>query len=305
MIQFVYQNFTVIRKVYKMLNIIIGKSSNLSQRLKSSLVNVVLVSSNIIEDSLNEIDFDKYQTINIIFNQFQISSELYNLSNPKEYVYRCIGSTSIVLEYIKKKKIKINKILYTSSGSVYGNKIETSENSIPEPISLHSSLKVANEKLIELFCSENVIDYSIVRIFNMYGGRDNFSVISKIINAYKTNKILSLTNNGQAIRDYIHIDDVVYCYSEILKVKNIPIINIGTGKGISLLYLLDFLRKNNINIEIKNIIRKELNVSICKNDILYEIIGKYSFKKVEDYILLKLKNKTIKRARDSTTDTKL
>lgn len=46
----------------------------------------------------------------------------------------------------------------------------------------------------------------------MYGGNDNFSIISKIIKAYKNNEEL---NNGNAIRDFIHIEDVVDIYSKI------------------------------------------------------------------------------------------
>ena len=37
------------------------------------------------------------------------------------------------------------------------------------------------------------IDYIIARVFNMYGGNDNFSVISKIINASLLKKTLHLS----------------------------------------------------------------------------------------------------------------
>ena len=43
----------------------------------------------------------------------------------------------------------------------------------------------------------------------MYGGNDEFSIISKIINVYKDNSILNLVNNGEGIRDFIHINDVI------------------------------------------------------------------------------------------------
>ena len=85
------------------------------------------------------------------------------------------------------------------------------------PLSLYSSLKITSEKLIEGFCSEMNIDYIIARVFNMYGGNDNFSVISKIINASLLKKTLHLVNNGTSVRDYIHINDVVNCYKLMLK----------------------------------------------------------------------------------------
>ncbi|EDZ62824.1 NAD-dependent epimerase/dehydratase [Sulfurimonas gotlandica GD1] len=271
------------------LTIIIGKNSNLSTHLKNTIENTFLVSSSNIQ-ALKAIDVKDYKKINIIFNQFQISTKLYELESPIDYINRSIVTTAEVLEYIKSNSIQINKIIYTSSSSVYGNNISCSESNETHPLSLHSSLKVANERLIEKFCSDNDIDYTITRVFNMYGGDDNFSVISKIINFYKKNETLTLVNNGEAIRDFIHIDDVVHSYIKILKTKNTPIINIGTAEGKSILYILNYLRKNSIELKTNEIFKKELMVSISENKILLKIIGNYSFKKVEEYILEKIKS---------------
>ncbi len=68
----------------------------------------------------------------------------------------------------------------------------------------------------------------------MYGADDNFSIISKIIKAYKNNEELNIVNNGNAIRDFIHIEDVVDIYSKILDKKDIKILNIGSGNGSSI-----------------------------------------------------------------------
>lgn len=266
------------------LNLIIGKNSNLSKHLQKALKETLLISSSDLE-ALEKINFNDFKKINIIFNQFQISTKLYDLDSPIDYIDRSIVTTAKVLEHIKSNKISINKIIYTSSSSVYGNNTSCSESDDTHPLSLHSSLKVANEKLIEKFCTDNTIDYTITRVFNMYGGDDNFSVISKIIKFYKENKILTLVNGGEAIRDFIHIDDVVYCYKKILQTKNTPIVNIGTAEGRSLLYILNFLRKNNIELQTNEIMRSELMVSISENKRLLKIIGDYSFNKVEEYIL--------------------
>ncbi|QOY55232.1 NAD-dependent epimerase/dehydratase family protein [Candidatus Sulfurimonas marisnigri] len=270
------------------LNIIIGKNSNLSKHLQKNLHNTLLISSLNLE-VFNDISFKDYEKINIIFNQFQIATKLYILDNPLEYINRSITTTATILEYIKLNAISINKIIYTSSSSVYGNNTSCSEDDETYPLSLHASLKIANEKLIEKFAQDNNIDYTIARVFNMYGENDNFSVISKIINTYKQNKTLTLVNNGEAIRDFIHIDDIVHSYKKILQIKSMPIINIGTGQGKSILYILDYLRKHNIELNTKNIEKNELMVSISKNKILLNIVGSYSFKKVEKYIFEKIK----------------
>lgn len=266
------------------INIIIGKHSNLSEQLYCKLENAHLVSSREL-DSLDNIAFEKYEKVNIIFNQFQPSTKLYLLDSPIEYIDKSIKSTAEVLEHIKANKIKVTKIIYTSSSSVYGNNTACSEDDDVHPMSLHASLKVANEKLIEKFCLDNDIDYTIARIFNMYGGNDKFSIISKIINIYKNSETLTLINNGEAIRDFVHIDDVVYCYKKILETQNKPVVNIGTSEGKSILYILNYLQKHHIELNTKEITQDELKVSICKNKELLMIIGDYSFKKVEEYIL--------------------
>ena len=180
-------------------------------------------------------------------------------------------------------------MIYTSSSSVYGNNISCLESHNTQPLSLHASLKVSNEQLIEKYCLDNNIDYTITRIFNMYGGNDSFSIISKIINIYKTKKELVLINRGEAIRDFIHIDDVVNSYIKILLVSSVPVVNIGTSDGKSILYILDYLRDNNLILHTTEIKKNELKVSISKNNILLNILDKnYSFKKVEEYILKKI-----------------
>ena len=276
----------------KTLTLIIGRNSNLSISLQKSIADSVLIPSLDMEDTLNLIQFDNYNKVNIIFNQFQISTKLYVIDNPIDYIERSILSTSKVLSFVKNNNIKINKIIYTSSSSVYGNNTNCHEYDDLSPQSLHASLKISNEKLIQQFSNENNINYTIARVFNMYGGSDSFSIVSKIINTYN-NYPLTLINNGEAIRDFIHIDDVVNIYKMMLNQGNIPIINIGTGIGKSVLFILDFLRKNDINIESSTITKDELKISISNNKLLLNSIDEYKFINVEEYILKELKDKIL------------
>ena len=264
---------------------IIGKGSNLSSFLSKKIINSKLISSREILTNIEELNVLKDNLpINIIFNNFQPATKLNEFVNLENYVVNSILTTSKVLDFIKNNQIKINKIIYTSSSSVYGNNILCNENDELKPMNLHASLKVANEKLVEKFCIENSIDYTIARIFNMYGGDDNFSIISKIIKAYKNNEELNIVNNGNAIRDFIHIDDVVDIYSKILDKKDIKILNIGSGNGSSIKNILDFLNNHNIKIKTKNIQREELKISTADISKLKELLKKYIFFEVEDYL---------------------
>lgn len=265
--------------------IIIGRNSNLTNQLSSKFLDCNILSSREILSSSKILNELKEQLdINIIFNNFQAAINLNKFDNLESHISNSIVVTSRILDFIKNNRIKVNKIIYTSSSSVYGNNILCKENDELKPMNLHASLKVSNEKLVEKFCMENSIDYTIARIFNMYGGDDNFSIISKIIKAYKNNEELNIVNNGNAIRDFIHIEDVVDIYSKILDKKDIKILNIGSGNGSSIKNILDFLNNHNIKIKTKNIQREELKISTADISKLKELLKKDTFFEVEDYL---------------------
>jgi nucleoside-diphosphate-sugar epimerase len=269
--------------------IIIGKRSNLSKAIHNTLPNSILISMN---DVLNNQDvFAKFKEsrLLIIFNNFQKSTKLGNLQNPLNYINNTILSTAIILS--KLKNCKVDKVIYTSSASVYGDNNYCKESDILQPSSLPASLKVSNENLVSEFCRSNNIDYTIARIFNLYGGKDNFSVISKIISAVKDNNELILINNGSAIRDYIHIQDVVSMYIKILEGINIPVVNIASGYGISVRSILDFLANKGIKIETKDLNRNEIKVSTaCVEQNKLALGDNETLTNVEEYILSKVKN---------------
>ena len=265
--------------------IIIGKNSNLTNKLSNKLLDCNILSSREILSSSKILNELKEQLdINIIFNNFQTAINLNKFDNLESYISNSIISTSRILDFFNKNHIKINKIIYTSSSSVYGNNILCNEKDELKPMNLHASLKVANEKLIEKFCLDNNIDYTIARIFNMYGGDDNFSIISKIIQAYKDNNELTIVNNGNSIRDFIHIEDVVDIYLKILELKNVNILNIGTGEGNSVKNILDYLKNNNINLKLKNINRSELKISTADTQYLNSLFCEIKFRQINDYL---------------------
>jgi UDP-glucose 4-epimerase len=268
------------------IDIIIGKNSNLSCELFKKNPNFILISSR--EILLDNSILKEYREskIRLIFNNFQPSTELGSSSSYSEYIKRAILSTSMVLDYFDATNIV--KIIYTSSSSVYGNNILCSESDDVKVMNFHAGLKVSNEKMIESFCKNHSVDYTIARIFNMYGGDDKFSIISKIINAHNKKESLTVLNSGSAIRDFIHIDNVVDIYIKLLSKKNINIINIGTGNGNSVKNILLFLNSFSYKIETINIVREEIEVSTANIKLLDSIFKSYNFIQVESYLQKKL-----------------
>lgn len=268
-----------------MINLIIGKNSNLSRKLSEKLDNVIAISAKDILEGMAILDPFIGTQINIIFNNFQTATKLGDVSAPERYIAYSLGATSKVLQYAKEYGLKINKIIYTSSSSVYGNNILCKESDELKPLSLHAALKVANEKLIAQYCLEYGIDYSIARIFNMYGGHDHFSVISKLLKCCNSGEVFTVANHGSAIRDFINIDDVVSMYAQLLQMKNVPIINLGSGEGVSIKNIIDFLKIHHIDLNIKNISKEEIKMSTADNSLLMQKLDKTSFIRVEEYLL--------------------
>ena len=271
--------------------LIFGSRSNLSYQLKKHIKNSELISSDMVLNNKNHLEkFKSCKKIDIIINSFYPASKLTNYSEPEIYIQSSILTLAIVLDHIKRFQLNIGKLLYSSSASVYGVNSLCNESDVLMPLSLYSSLKITSEKLIEGFCNEMNIDYIIARVFNMYGGNDNFSVISKIINASLLKKTLHLVNNGTSVRDYIHIDDVVNCYKLILKSNANGVINVGSGKGNSVKSILEFLKVKGIKeINIKNHKKVEVETSVANINKLSDIVDCNNFIDILDYIALEVK----------------
>lgn len=266
--------------------IIFGKRSNLSIALHKRLENSILVSGEEYFDRTFDLKlFQDTPNLQIIINSFYPSTMLNNVTNPKKYITDSIYLLASILEDIKVLEMKnISKIIYTSSASVYGNNPRCKESDTPSPQNLYGSLKFSSEKLLEAFCTTMEIDYTVARIFNMYGGDDKFSIINKILQSAKNQDSITVVNNGNAIRDFIHINDVADAYITLLKEKNIPCINIANGVGISIKSIIESIENTGILLQKEHSERNEINTSIASVDLLsnYSDIG--SFIQVDDYI---------------------
>lgn len=271
--------------------LIIGKRSNLSKHLAQEINDSILISSDDIEHNLNDILKHCSKSIDIIFNNFQYSLNLFNSINFDEYIIKSILNTSRLLTFLINHDVNIHRLIYTSSSSVYGNNKFCSESDQVAPMSLQASLKISNEELIKRFCKQNNIQFTIARLFNMYGGDDKFSVISKIKHSYVNSDALTVVNDGQSVRDYIHIDNVVEVYKKILEAKNnYEVLNVAQGKGKRVADILNTLKKEGIDIETKNIYREEISASIADVGLLNHIVDTSTFMDVEDYLISELSN---------------
>jgi len=242
-------------------NLIIGKRSNLSKALSSHLPNsIILSTTEILEKKFRRNLYIKKNNINLIINSFFPSNKLNQISNFEEFINKAILDIIKILNVFPSKKI--NKIIFTSSASVNSlNKISLDQSKYTNR-EIYSLTKILCEKIIIKFSKSKNIQYIITRPYNIYGGNESFSMIYKIIKSYQTKKILTINNNGEAIRDFIHVDDVAKIYKKLIKSKSNTIHDVGNGYGYKIKNIISSLGIK--NFEIKNKFQHEENISIAK-----------------------------------------
>ena len=273
-----------------MTKFIIGKESLLTKNLIQFYKNSKIFSSRNSADAQKIIEAinNSSNKIELIMNNFYPSALIHKINKNdylKFYEQSILFNAKIFSEIDAKK---ISKIVYSSSSSVYNSIRKDYQKVDLNNKNLYSSTKIAVENLIYNFCSKNNIPYLILRIFNMYStNSDKFSILSKLKNNIKTEKKINIFNQGQNIRDYIDVKDVVKLYDYFINKKklNNRIYDIGTGRGTKLIDIIEFLGKNKFNLNFINKKIDEVDVSIASNDHL----NKFNFINLENFFK-KLKN---------------
>lgn len=266
-----------------MKTVIVGKNSNFSNALAERIDDAILLSSrDILEGRANLSDFGG-EPLNIIINAFWPATRLNDLSDLKGYIDSALTISAKVLDQVR--ACQVNKLIYTSSASVYGNNSRCKESDVLSPLSLHASLKVANERLIEQYCGEHNINFTIARLFNLYGGNDSFSVISKILDAIRENRAVTIINDGSGIRDFVYIEDAVSVYLALLEKTAPSIVNVASGHGTSVGLILEHLKIHGIHVDTNALQRDEIISSIASMESIKRLIDTEGFMRVESYIL--------------------
>ena len=269
-----------------MKTIILGKRSYLSNKLILNIPSSTLYNLNEFE----EFFFKNKKKFNLIINIFYPSSKLSKVKNYQNFFNLSIHNLSSILDKVNPRHI--NKIIYTSSSSVYGSINDHNYLNDTNNRQLYSSTKLLNEITLNNYCQKNDIQLIVARLFNMYGPNENFSIIHKLIESINNKKTITLYNNGDAVRDFIHVDDVCKVYRALLTTKKSNIYDIGSGLGTKIKDVVNFLKipKNKL-IYKKNKI-SEINSSIANVSKIKDVVNKISFIKIEDFLKKNVKKKT-------------
>jgi nucleoside-diphosphate-sugar epimerase len=262
--------------------LIIGRRSNLSKALATRLPAANIVASDDIEDLV--VHLDPSEPVHIIYNTFVKSSLLRTLDDPVEYSRYTFEILAKFVSICRACHQGIRSIIYTSSSSVYGDNSLASELDHCEIRGLYPAVKLASEFFLQDHLRETSIRVIVPRVFNMYGGQDEFSIVAKIAHALRSDTELVIANEGEAIRDFIAIDDIVDAYVALMGSSFQGVINIGTGKGMSVRRVIEAAeRAFDAKLKIRNVRNSEILVSVAAIDRLRNLLPTHQFRSVERY----------------------
>ena len=267
---------------------------NLSNSKKEVIKKIEKISGK--EVKFYKVDVCNYKKMDQIFTEEKIDAVIHfagfkavgeSVSKPLMYYRNNLDSTLTILEVMQKHNCK--SFVFSSSATVYGK-----PNSLPitEDFPLHTTNPYGTTKLMierilnDLYTSDNTWSIAILRYFNPIGAHksgligENPNGIPNNLMPYivkvatKELKELSIygddydTVDGTGVRDYIHVVDLakghIKAIEKVLKDKGIDAYNLGTGKGYSVLEIVNTFKKvNNIDVPYKIVSRRPGDIDAC------------------------------------------
>lgn len=145
----------------------------------------------------------------------------------------------------------VRKFVFSSSSAVYGNQQGVcDEQSACNPTSPYGQSKLMGELLCEQYTHDSDLQTVILRYFNVYGPRQNpygayAGVVAQFKHAMEHNKPIIIYGDGMQTRDFISVGNVAKAniHLAVNSTKKSDVFNIGTGTSITLLQLIDMLKK--------------------------------------------------------------
>lgn len=257
--------------------VILDNFSNTSKEVYASLLSLlpsepILFEGSVLDYNLLDLIFKAHKIDAVIhFAAFKAVGE--SVENPLMYYENNITGLIRLLAMMEENEVK--KLVFSSSCTVYGipeNEICVSESTpLGVPNSPYGQTKQMGEQIIQDFCKSNDIEAVLLRYFNPVGAHES-AKIGELPNGVPNNILPFITQtafgereelkvfgndydtaDGTCVRDFIHVVDVAEAHVKALEVEqkseNPLILNLGTGKGSSVLELISaFEDANGIKI---------------------------------------------------------
>ena len=211
-----------------------------------------------------------------------------SVEKPLDYYYNNLVSTMVLSKACK--EYNVNKFVFSSSATVYG------ENKVPfvETMELlpttnpYGETKAMSERILTDAAKANPdFSVSLLRYFNPVGAHES-GLIGEDPNGIPNNLMpyvtkvakgalekLSVFGNdydtvdGTGVRDYIHVVDLAEGHVKAIEKlsEGVHIYNLGTGRGTSVLELVNaFMKTNGVNVPYEIAARRPGDIATCYAD---------------------------------------
>jgi nucleoside-diphosphate-sugar epimerase len=152
--------------------------------------------------------------INVIFHEAALPSVPRSINDPiSSNNVNINGSLNLLWNAVEQK---VDKFIFASSSSVYGDSIELPkhEKLVTNPLSPYAVTKLTVENYCKVFSRNYGLSTICLRYFNVFGPRQNpysqyAAVIPKFIKMMNEDKQPSIFGDGLQSRDFTYIDNVV------------------------------------------------------------------------------------------------
>lgn len=154
----------------------------------------------------------------IVVNLAAQAGVRYSIDNPDAYIQSNIIGFFHVLEGCR--YYPVEHLVFASSSSVYGGNKKvpfSTKDRVDKPVSLYAATKKSNELMAYSYSKLYSIPLTGLRFFTVYGpmGRPDMAYF-KFAKKIMADEPIQIYNNGDMLRDFTYIDDIIKGMKNIL-----------------------------------------------------------------------------------------
>ena len=250
-----------------------------------------------IKPTFYQIDVTNEEKVQEIFENHKINGVIHfaglkavgeSVSKPLEYYYNNLVSTMVLSKMCV--KYGVGKFVFSSSATVYGEQPSPlkEDMALKKTTNPYGETKAMSERILtDTSNAEDGFAVSLLRYFNPVGAHESGLIgedpndipnnLMPFVTKVAKGKLEKLsvygndydTIDGTGVRDYIHVVDLAKGHVKAIENldRGVDIYNLGTGRGTSVLELVNaFMKVNDIDVPYEIAERRPGDIATCFAD---------------------------------------